>query len=105
MTLGADTQYQDAKFIGELRKRTASRRMSASIRRAAIGWKNVLREAERSDPGGVISQKKRKLIERVFGWSKLGSAAQTDQAARTAAGGLVLSTCDHGLQSETHGRS
>ena len=33
--------------------------------------KNHLSAAERSDPGRSISQKKRKLIERVFGWSKL----------------------------------
>jgi hypothetical protein len=33
--------------------------------------KNSLHEAERADPRRSISQQKRKLIERVFGWSKL----------------------------------
>src|ERR1700689_3916108 len=33
--------------------------------------KNSPDEAERADPRRSISQQKRKLIERVFGWSKL----------------------------------
>ena len=33
--------------------------------------KNSLPEAERADPRRSISQQKRKLIERVFGWGKL----------------------------------
>ena len=32
---------------------------------------NSLTEEERADPRRSISQRKRKLIERVFGWSKL----------------------------------
>jgi hypothetical protein len=36
----------------------------------AVG-KNSLTEAERGDGRREISQRKRKLIERVFGWSKL----------------------------------
>jgi hypothetical protein len=33
--------------------------------------KNSLQQAERADPRRSVSQQKRKLIERVFGWSKL----------------------------------
>jgi len=33
--------------------------------------KNSLNETERAGPAPHISQQKRKLIERVFGWSKL----------------------------------
>ncbi len=33
--------------------------------------KNSLTEAERGDPRRAVSQRKRKLIERVFGWGKL----------------------------------
>jgi hypothetical protein len=33
--------------------------------------KNHLTEQERLDPQRAVSQRKRKLIERVFGWSKL----------------------------------
>ena len=35
--------------------------------------KNSLNEAERADPRRAISQRKRKLIEKVFGWAKLDS--------------------------------
>jgi hypothetical protein len=35
--------------------------------------KNSLSEAERADERRAISQKKRKLIEKVFGWAKLDS--------------------------------
>jgi hypothetical protein len=36
--------------------------------------KNALSEAERSDPRRAISQRKRRLIERVFGWAKCDRA-------------------------------
>ena len=36
-------------------------------------WPNFLTEVERTDPGFAISQKKRKRVERVFGWGKLDS--------------------------------
>lgn len=36
-------------------------------------WPNWLSEQERQDPGYAISQRKRKLIEKVFGWAKLDS--------------------------------
>jgi transposase len=35
------------------------------------GWPNFLTEAERNDPRMGISQSKRKLVEKVFGWVKL----------------------------------
>jgi hypothetical protein len=37
---------------------------------ASLG-KNALNEQERADPRRTMSQRKRKLIERVFGWAKL----------------------------------
>ena len=33
-------------------------------------WPSWLTKAERSDPGMAISQKKRKLVEKSFGWMK-----------------------------------
>ena len=36
-------------------------------------WPNWLTEAERQHPGFAISQKKRKLVEKIFGWAKLDS--------------------------------
>jgi len=68
-TLGADTQYQDEKFIEDLRQRGIAPHVSEYVK-GNLG-KNSLNEAERADPRRSISQRKRKLIERVFGWVKL----------------------------------
>lgn len=69
ITLGADTQYQEATFIEELRKRKVAPHVSQYVE-GNLG-KNSLTEEERADARRTLSQKKRKLIERVFGWSKL----------------------------------
>src|ERR1700722_1652653 len=69
VTLGADTQYQDEKFIEALRQREIAPHVSEYVK-GNLG-KNSLNEAERADPRRSISQQKRKLIERVFGWAKL----------------------------------
>ena len=69
ITLGADTQYQEAEFIQGLRQRKVAPHVSEYV--AGNLGKNSLTEEERADERRWISQKKRKLIERVFGWSKL----------------------------------
>lgn len=69
ITLGADTQYQEEKFIEALRQREVAPHVSEYVKGNLE--KNSLTEAERSDERRSISQRKRKLIERVFGWSKL----------------------------------
>lgn len=69
ITLGADTQYQDERFIEDLRQRKIAPHVSEYVK-GNLG-KNSLNEAERADPRRPISQQKRKLIERVFGWAKL----------------------------------
>jgi transposase len=69
ITLGADTQYQEEKFIAALRERGVAPHVSEYTKG---NWgKNALNEQERADPRRPISQQKRKLIERVFGWGKL----------------------------------
>jgi IS5 family transposase len=75
ITLGADTQYQDAKFIAELRDRTVAPHVSEYTKGVNV-CKNARNEAERADPQRAISQRKRKLIERVFGWAKLDRPLQ-----------------------------
>jgi hypothetical protein len=70
LTLGADTQYQDAKFIAALRERAVAPHVSEYTKGVANLGKNALNEAERADARRSISQQKRKLIERVFGWAK-----------------------------------
>lgn len=68
-TLGADTQYQDEQFVGALRERQVAPHISEYVK-GNLG-KNSLNTEEKADPRCAISQRKRKLIERVFGWSKL----------------------------------
>jgi transposase len=69
ITLGADTQYQEEKFVQDLRDREVAPHVSEYVE-GNLG-KNSLTAAERADERRPISQRKRKLIERVFGWSKL----------------------------------
>ena len=72
ITLGADTQYQDSKFIEALRQRAIAPHVSEYTAGRNMA-KNSLTEAERNAARRAISQKKRKLIEKVFGWSKADS--------------------------------
>jgi transposase len=69
ITLGADTGYQEKEFLNALRKRQVAPHVSEYVK-GNLG-RNSLTEAEREDVQRAISQRKRKLIERVFGWSKL----------------------------------
>jgi hypothetical protein len=71
ITLGADKLYQEQKFIQGLRQRQIVPHVAEY--EPSPKWPNFLTEAERNDPGFSISQKKRKLVERVFGWGKLDS--------------------------------
>jgi len=72
ITLGADKLYQEEKFIAGLRQRKIAPHV-AEYEKASLHWPNFLNEAERNDAGFALSQKKRKLVERVFGWGKLDS--------------------------------
>jgi len=74
VTLGADTQYQEAKFIEALRAREIAPHVSEYVKGNLD--KNSLNEAEKANPRRAISQRKRKLVERVFGWSKLDRPAR-----------------------------
>lgn len=71
ITLGADTGYQQARFIEGLRQRHVAPHVSEYVHGNL--QKNRLSQAERCDARSPISQKKRKLIERVFGWTKLAA--------------------------------
>jgi transposase len=71
VTLGADTQYQDSVFVQQLREREVAPHVSEYTAESKNLGKNSLNEQERSDPRSSISQRKRKMIERVFGWAKL----------------------------------
>jgi transposase len=71
ITLGADTGYQQERFIAGLRQRHVAPHVSEYVKGNL--QKNRLTEAERCDVRSTISQRKRKLIERVFGWAKLAA--------------------------------
>jgi transposase len=71
ITLGADKHYQEEKFIAELRRRKVIPHVAEY--KANDKWPNWLTEEERQHPGFALSQKKRKLVEKVFGWGKLDS--------------------------------
>ena len=70
ITLGADTQYQDGKFIQGLRERAVAPHVSEYTKGSNLA-RNALSGQERDDERRPVSQRKRKLIERVFGWCKL----------------------------------
>jgi transposase len=69
ITLGADKSYQEESFVGQLR----ARRVVPHVAEYAPNpkWPSALTEAERNHPGFALSQRKRKLVEKVFGWAKL----------------------------------
>ena len=73
ITLGADTLYQESKFVQDLRDREVAPHVSEYTEQSSNLLKNSLSAEERADPRRSISQRKRKLIERVFGWSKADS--------------------------------
>lgn len=69
ITLGADKAYQEERFLDELRGRKVTPHVAEYEPNPA--WPSFLTEAERNDPGFATSQRKRKLVEKVFGWCKL----------------------------------
>jgi len=73
MTLGADTLYQEEKFIQALRDREVAPHVSEYTQESSNLGKNSLSVEERNDTRRTISQRKRKLVEKVFGWAKLDS--------------------------------
>src|SRR6266568_1246359 len=68
MTLGADKSYQEERFVSTLRRQQITPHVAEYAPNPK--WRNWLTEGERSDPGLVVSQNKRKLVEKVFGWIK-----------------------------------
>jgi transposase len=72
ITLGADKGYQEERFIKALRGCNVTPHVAEFEPNPK--WLNWLTESERRDPGFAASQKRRKLVEKVFGWSKLDRA-------------------------------
>jgi transposase len=72
VTLGADKGFCSGDFIDQLRQRGVAPHV-AEYQPGPL-HPGVLTAAERSHPGFATSQSKRKLVEMVFGWSKLDRA-------------------------------
>jgi transposase len=68
ITLGGDALYQQREFIQGLRDRKVAPHIHEYVR-GNLNM-NCLTKRERNDQRRVISYKKRKLIERAFGWNK-----------------------------------
>jgi transposase len=68
ITLCGDALYQEKTFIQALRERKVAPHIH-EYRKGNLDM-NCLTKRERNDPRRAISHKKRKLIERSFGWSK-----------------------------------
>ena len=68
ITLGGDALYQEKTFIQALRERKVAAHIH-EYRKGNLDM-NCLTKRERNDPRRAISHKRRKLIERSFGWSK-----------------------------------
>jgi transposase len=69
ITVGADKGYQSEQFVGQLRARQIVPHVAEYAPNPK--WPSFLTEEERSHPGFSISQRKRKLVEKVFAWTKL----------------------------------
>ena len=68
ITLGADKSYQEEGFVAALRAAEVTPHVAEYKPNAK--WRNWLTEAERNDAGMEVSQRKRKLVEKPFGWMK-----------------------------------
>jgi transposase len=68
ITLGTDKSYQEENFVNALRQNGVRPHVAEYAPNRQ--WPNWLTEQERNDPGMVLSQRKRKLVEKPFGWMK-----------------------------------
>jgi transposase len=98
VSLGADKAYQGEKFIAALRAMDVVPHIAEYEKEVGIS-KNWLTQSEREDPGFVLSQRKRKLVEKVFAWikavaglrkTKLRKRRRVDWAFRLAAAACNL---------------
>ena len=68
LTLGADKAYQEEKFVKGLRALGVVPLVAEY--KPSKNWPNWLQPEERAHPQFGISQKKRRLVEKVFSWIK-----------------------------------
>jgi transposase len=96
MTLGADKSYQEEGFVRGLRDRQVVPHVAEYAPNPK--WANWLTESERNDPAFSVSQRKRKLVEKVFGWMKQGRLRQVKvRGLRRVDGLFQLAAVAHNL--------
>jgi hypothetical protein len=75
ITLGADKGYDSAEFVAVCNEIGVEPHIARNTRRPGG---SALNESIEQDPGYAISQRKRKLVEEIFGWVKtIGTARKT----------------------------
>ncbi len=82
ITLGGDKGFQEEKFIVELRAMQVIPHI-AEYAKQSWQWPNWLTPSEREGAGYALSQRKRKLVEKAFGWIKFVAGLRKIKAART----------------------
>ena len=70
-TVGADTGYDTARFVDEVRALEVTPHIAQTIRYSAIDGRTT------RHPGYQVSQRKRTLVEQVFGWLKTVGGLRT----------------------------
>ena len=70
-TVGADTGYDTARFVDEVRALEATPHIAQKVRYSAIDGRTT------RHPGYQVSQRKRTLVEQVFGWLKTVGGLRT----------------------------
>jgi transposase len=97
-TLGGDKGYQEGQFIHALRAMNVVPHIAEYERETNLS-RNWLTRQEREDPQLVVSQRKRKLVEKAFAWiksiaglkqTKLRTRRRVDWAFRLAAAACNL---------------
>lgn len=96
MTLGADKSYQQEAFVRGLRAEQVRPHVAEYAPNPK--WRNWLTENERNEAGFSVSQRKRKLVEKVFGWMKQGRLRQVKvRGLRRVDGLFQLAAAAHNL--------
>lgn len=75
ITLGADKGYDSAEFVAVCKEIGVEPHIARNTKRRGG---SALNESIEQEPGYAISQRKRKLVEEIFGWVKtIGTARKT----------------------------
>jgi transposase len=89
ITLGADKAYDTLDFVADLRLIGVAPHVAQNVR----GRSSAVDERTTRHPGYAISQRKRKLVEEIFGWMKtVGCLRKTRHRGRERVGWVYLFT-------------